>query len=559
MGTDSLNPGDVVAVHGDLPSVVDNISWFKVCKSLSIEDVHKNITNQLNTNFEKYYLTPWDKDMYICNLNVILESLVFIQEVLYINKIVVQKAYSLLSAYLIETKSFLDIFFKSYCYLVSYGDRYCIDDKIKSFLKFLIVKQPILCDKFLFQLFDVCIKQNNPLIALEIGLCSNGCFENCEKIQKHAYEWIHSYTKKSQLLQNSILNFSLCSLPTSDENYNNITLTIENLMAYPFNEETTDLIYNLLFESLLLNPSLDRSTDSNPLSYFTSLINFKSASKSELIFEDKTISKIFALLADHTYKSQNSHKGLFINNAKELWVLINDKKMQQTNLDDHVQVTELKKKFINIKLDDGFHQLQFEENIMLKKSLKHFWETSGFDEEDDTRNFVKQYSYENLHFCPELTCMIIETPFLDPNYSLSESGTPQSKLHLKLNFFEYLILLAFGNEDNMNFESLKGCFYQYLDNCYPHIKHNDDNSRSLFKKSLKPIYKSNLLISHNWTTEKKNSKTLKWGAFLAKWKECFEKDNYTNFTLSLNINKKLNIDKSKYILDNTLGRYVCCL
>lgn len=559
MGLDLINTVDVVTNCGNLLSVVDNISLFKVCKSLSIEDVHINITNQLNIDFEKYYLTPWNKGMYIFNLKVIFESLVFIQEVLYLNKIVVQKSYSILFAYLNETKSFLDVFFKSYCYVVSSGDQYCIDDKIKSFLKFLVVKQPILCDKFLFQLFDICIKQNNPLIALEIGLCDNGCFQYCEKIQKHAYEWIYSYSKKSQILQNSILNFSLCSLLTSDETVINSTSSIKNLMTCSFSEEATNLIYNLLFESLLLNPSLERSIDSNPLSYFTSLIDFNSASKSEVIFKDKVLSKIFALLADNTDKIQYGHKKLFINNAKELWVLINDKKMQQTYLDNHVHVTELKKKFINIKLDDSFNQLHFEENLMLTKSLRPFWKTSVFDEQDDTRNFVKQYSYENLHYCSELTYMVIETPFLDPNDSMRESGIPQSKLHLKVNFFEYLILLVYKNKNDMNFESLKSSFYQHLDNCYPHIKHNDENSRGLFKKSLKPIYKSNLLISYSLNTEKKSNKTLKWGAFLAKWKECFEKEDYTDFTLSLNIDKKLNVDKSKYIFDNSLGSYVCCL
>lgn len=553
------NSGVSMTVDGNNPSVADNITWYKVCKTLSIEDVHKNITNQLNINFEKYFLTPWDKDMFTSNLNVIFESLLFIQEVLYLNKIVVQKAYTILSAYLIEAKSLLNVFFKSYCYVLSYGGENCINGKIKSFLKFLVVRQPILCDKFLFQLFDICIKQNNPLIALEIGLCTNGCFKHSEKIQQQAYEWIYSYAKKTQLLQNSILHFSLCSVLASDERSLVNPSLIENLMTNSLEKKATALIYNLLFESLLLNPSLDTSNDKNPLSYFISLTNFKSASNSERIFEDKIISKIFALLADKTDQSQNIHKRLFIDSAKELWMLIKDKKMQQTYLDHHVQITELKRKFINIKLDDGFNQLHFEENLILKKSLRPLWETSLFDEEDDTRNFVKQHSYENLHYCTELTYMVIETPFLDPNYSLNISGTIQSKLLLKLKFFEYLILLAFKSENDMNFESLKSFFYQYLDICYPHTNHNDDNSRSLFKKSLKPIYKNGLLISYSWSTEKQNNKTLKWGAFLARWKECFEKDDYNDFTISLNMNKKLNLDKSKYILDNSLGKYVCCL
>lgn len=559
MGIDLINTGDVVTVDSNFFSVIDNISLFKVSQSNSIKDVHENITKQLNIIFEKYYLTPWDEDMYRFNLKVILDSLLFIQEVLFINKIVVQKAYSLLSAHLIERKSYLDVFLKSFCYVVSYGNNNSIHGKVKSFLRFLVVRQPILCEKFLFQLFDICIKQNNPLIALETGLCNNGCFANCDKVQKYAYEWIYSYSKKSQILQNSILKFSLCSLISSDERFANNTSSIKNLILHAFNEKVIDLIYKLLFESLLLNPSLDTSIDNNLLSYFISFTDYKIESNSNTIFKDKIISKIFELITHNRHESVYNNTKLFITNAQELWMLINDKNMQQAYADNHVQVTELKKKFVNMKLDDGSYKIHFEENLMLKNCLKPLWELSVFDEEDDTKNFVKQYSYKNLCYCSELTYMVVETPFLDPNYSLSKSGTPASKLHIKLNFFEYLILLAFNKEDNMNFKSLKNCFYRYLDCCYPHINHSDDNSRSLFKKSLKPLYKSRLLISYAWNTDKKNGKLIKWGSFLFKWKECFDNDDYTDFTLSLNISRKLNIDKSKYILDNSLGIYVCCL
>ena len=93
-----------------LTLIEEDRAKFKVSKDISINDVQQRITIHLNTLFERFHLTPWEQDMHFVNLIIVFEALNFIKEVLFINKIVIQKAYALLGEYMADTKEILIVF-----------------------------------------------------------------------------------------------------------------------------------------------------------------------------------------------------------------------------------------------------------------------------------------------------------------------------------------------------------------------------------------------------------------------------------------------------------------
>ena len=541
-----------------LALIEEDRAKFKVSKDISINDVQQRITIHLNTLFERFHLTPWEQDMHFVNLIIVFEALNFIKEVLFINKIVIQKAYALLGEYMADTKDIFDVFLKSYCHTVAKNHQKKIDKDIDRFLKVFFVKQPSILNKFLSQLFDICVKQNNPLKALEIGLNGNGSFKNCSKLQDYAYEWIQLYSRKSQVLQNSIFKFAQESrtLNTNDNIDTFECIKVATLNALKSNG--VDLIYQLVYESLVFKSAIDMKNGYEMLFNFILLLNDK-ISENEHFFEDTNIYEIFNVLFNNSCTNTKEQKSTFIKNANELWLLLYDEHMQQTDKKQNVQITMVKKKILEMMLDGSIQPSNFQENVLMKAAIKPTWDKFGIDSQIGNEPFLKQYRYENLLLSSKLTTMVVETPFKDPYYKLYENDILQSNLHLKLNFYEYLILFSFGNDDIINFEVFKNRFYQNLNKCHPAVTHNDNNSRVLFKKCLKPFYKSSFIVSYSENNASKANKILKWSKLLIKWKDSFEKDDYTNFTLNLNLTKKLNIDKSQYIFDKSIKQYVCCL